>query len=140
MSKITRGWPKLQEYAADYTEDVEKRVKQIVLETGQLIQSIAKASAPVDDGSLRDSISLKLLNGGFVAVVHVGTDYAIYVNYGTGIYAEGPGGSRAKKIPWTYFSSKLNRFVTTSGMKPQEFWEPAAEAGGRHFITEMGRL
>ncbi|KAA0956632.1 HK97 gp10 family phage protein [Planococcus sp. ANT_H30] len=130
----------MEQYLEEYTDDVKKRAKQIVLETAQIIQSQAKALAPVDDGSLRDSITLRIENGGLGAVIHVGAFYAIYVNYGTGIYAEGPGGSRAKKIPWTYWSPKLNRWVTTSGMRAQEFWEPAVEIGQRHFIREMGRF
>lgn len=140
MGSITRGWPRLGRYADDYAKKVEKRAKEIVLETAQIIQSNAKALAPVDDGALRDSITMRIENGGFSAVIHVDSFYALYVNYGTGIYAEGPGGSRAKKIPWTYWSPKLNRWVTTSGMKPQEFWEPSVSAGERHFIREMRRF
>lgn len=140
MGSITRGWPKLADYADDYVEDMQKRIKQIIAETGQIIQSQAKARAPRDGGHLIDSISLTITNGGMTAIIHVDAFYAIYVNYGTGIYAEGPGGSRAKKIPWTYYSEKLGRFVTTSGMRAQEFWEPAVDAGARHFTREMRRL
>lgn len=140
MSRITYGSRILQRAFSDYREDVMDHVKKVVAETATLIQTNAKALAPRDDGELADSISMSIQDGGLTAVVHVGAFYAIYVNYGTGIYAEGPGGSRAKKIPWTYWSPKLNRFVTTKGMRAQEFWEPAVDVGERHFIREMGRL
>ncbi|ANU28455.1 HK97-gp10 family putative phage morphogenesis protein [Planococcus versutus] len=140
MGTIKYGWPKLESHAREYADKVEKRAKQIVLETAQIIQAQVKARAPRDGGHLIDSVTLEIENGGYTAVVHVGAFYAIYVNYGTGIYAEGPGGSRAKKIPWVYFSEKLGRFVTTSGMRAQEFWEPAVDAGERHFMREMRRF
>lgn len=140
MSRITYGARGLERAVRDYRDEVEKRVKQIVVETAQLIKAEVQTRMPVDSGELRDSITLKISDGGLSASIHIGAEHAIYVNYGTGIYAEGPGGSRAKKIPWTYWSPKLNRFVRTSGMRAQEFWEPAIEIGERHFIREMGRL
>lgn len=115
-------------------------MKQIVLETATILQNEVKARAPRDGGNLIDSVTLKIENGGLSAVIHIGAFYAVYVNYGTGIYAEGPGGSRAVKIPWTYFSEKLNRWVTTHGMRAQEFWEPACDVAARHWVREMGRL
>ena len=36
-------------------------------------------------------------DSGFTGVINIGSEYAIYVNYGTGIYATGAGGSRAKR-------------------------------------------
>jgi len=79
MGRVTKGWPKLARYADDYSEDIQKRVKKIVLETAQLIVSNAKARAAVDEGELRDSISMEILNGGFSAVVHVGAEHAVNV-------------------------------------------------------------
>lgn len=120
-----------------YGDDVLGEVKRIVVSTAQLIQSTAKALAPVDDGALRDSIEMELLQDGLTAKVTVGVEYAVYVNFGTGIYAkEGDG----RKTPWTYYSDKLGRFVTTRGQRPQEFWGPAIDAGERYFMTEMRRL
>lgn len=123
-----------------YGDSVIDEIKRIVLETAQLIQSEAKARAAVDEGALRDSIEMEIFDGGLRAVVRVTSEYAIYVEHGTGIYAEGPGGSRAKKIPWSYYSEKLGRWVTTSGMRSQPFWFPALDAGRRYFQNEMRRL
>ena len=51
---------------------------------------------PVDTGYLRESVSMDFKKGGLTGVINIGSEYALYVNYGTGIYAVGPGGSRAK--------------------------------------------
>ena len=137
MGSVRKGWPKLGEYADDYSEKVQTRAKQIVTETAQLIVSTAKALAPVDEGELRDSIEMKLLNGGLSAVVNVGANHAIWIEYGTGVYAV-EGGGRA--TPWTYYSDKLGRFVTTRGMRDQPFWHPALDVAHKYFVREMRRF
>ena len=67
-----------------------------IAKTTMKIYNTAVALAPVDLGFLKESIDFKFTNGGLTGVINVGADYAIYVEYGTGIYATGPGGSRAK--------------------------------------------
>ncbi|MGN7409966.1 HK97-gp10 family putative phage morphogenesis protein [Sporosarcina sp. SAFN-010] len=120
-----------------YGDSVIDDVKRIITETAYIIMNNAKVMAPVDDGNLRDSIEVEIVPGGMTAIVRVTANYAIYVEYGTGIYAvEGNG----RKTPWTYYSDKLGRFVTTEGMKPQPFWDPAIEKGQRHFRKEMRKI
>lgn len=139
-SQVTYGNRKLQRAFDKYKEDVERHVKKVVQNTATMIFTEVKARMPRDSGAMQDSVTLKIEDNGLSAVIHIGAFYAIYVNFGTGIYAEGPGGSRAKKIPWVYFSEKLNRFVTTSGMRSQEFWDPAIDIGANYFTREMGRM
>lgn len=135
--RVTIGSRELSGVVREYSDDVLDEIKRIVVGTAQIIQSTAKALAPVDDGSLRDSIEMDVLQGGLTAKVSVGVEYAIYVEFGTGIYAvEGNG----RSTPWTYYSDKLGRFVTTKGMRAQPFWEPAIDAGRSYFRREMGRL
>jgi HK97 gp10 family phage protein len=135
--RITFGSRELSRAIQRFGDHVEAEIKRIIVETAQVILSNAEMLAPVDDGNLRDSIEMEVLNGGLTAVVRVTAHYAVYVEYGTGIYAvEGNG----RRTPWTYYSDKLGRFVTTSGQRPQEFWGPAIDIGERHFTTEMGRL
>lgn len=136
MARITFGGRELLRAARRFEEGLLDKISDIVYETARLIQTQAKALAPVDDGSLRDSIEMKML-GKYNAVVTVGVHYAIYVEYGTGIYAQNGNGRRT---PWTYFSTKLGRYVTTEGMKAQQFWGPAVDAGQEYFKTEMRRL
>lgn len=127
----------MQKAIRKYGENVLDEVKRIVVETAYVIHSNAQALATVDDGNLRDSIEVEILQGGMMAVVRVTANYAIYVEYGTGIYAvEGNG----RDTPWTYYSDKLGRFVVTEGMRPQPFWDPAIKKGQRHFRKEMRDL
>jgi hypothetical protein len=61
--------------------------------------------------------------------------YGAFVNYGTGIYAAGPGGTRAKKIPWVYNDGK--GFHTTSGMKPTWFFTNAVYTAMRWWEMDV---
>ncbi|WP_249661940.1 HK97 gp10 family phage protein, partial [Lysinibacillus fusiformis] len=69
--------------AQRFEEGLLDKVSDIIYETARIIQTQAKALAPADDGSLRDSIEMKML-GKYNAVVSVGVHYAIYVDHGTG--------------------------------------------------------
>lgn len=139
MARITYSGRQLMRAAQRFEEGLLDKVSDIVYETARLIKSQAQALAPVDDSGLKDSIEMKML-GKYNAEVTVGANYAIWVEFGTGIYAQGPGGSRAKKIPWVYYSEKLGHWVTNSGNRAQPFWGPAVDAGGEYFKTEMRRL
>lgn len=136
MAKITFSGRQLLKAAKRFEKGLLDEVSDVVYETARLIQTEAKALAPVDDGSLRDSIEMKMI-GKYNAIVTVGVHYAIYVEYGTGIYAEKGNG---RKTPWTYYSAKLGRYVKTEGMKAQPFWGPAVDAGRDYFMKEMRRL
>ncbi|MGE8037830.1 HK97-gp10 family putative phage morphogenesis protein [Lysinibacillus sp. NPDC093692] len=136
MARITYSGRQLMKAAKRFEKGLLDKVSDVVHETARLIQTEAKALAPVDDGSLRDSIEMKMI-GKYNAIVTVGANYAIYVEYGTGIYAEKGNG---RKTPWTYYSTKLGRYVTTDGMKAQPFWGPAVDAGRDYFMKEMRRL
>lgn len=59
-----------------------------------------------------------------VGLVYVGMPYAKYVHWGTGIYAEGPGGSKAKKVPWVYKDID-GQFHQTSGQHADRWVEQA---------------
>ncbi|OMC83359.1 hypothetical protein BK130_07380 [Viridibacillus sp. FSL H8-0123] len=136
MVRITFSGHNLERAFTSWSRDVENEIEKIVLETVRMIQAQAKALAPFDDGSLKASIEVRQIDK-FSATVTVGSDYAVYIEYGTGIYAvEGNG----RQTPWTYWSNKLGRYVTTKGQKPQQFWAPAVESGERHFTSRMNRL
>lgn len=136
MARITFSGRRLLRAAQRFEEGLLDKVSDIIYETARLIQAQAKALAPVDDGSLSNSIEMKMV-GKYNAVVSVGVHYAIWVEFGTGIYAENGNGRRT---PWTYFSTKLGRYVTTEGMRAQPFWGPAVDAGREYFEREMRRL
>ncbi len=91
------------------------------LETiGLVAERYAKELAPVDTSRLRNSISHETDEN----TVYVGTnvEYAPYVEFGTGKFAEGGG----RPTPWSYQDDKGN-WHTTNGMKPQPYLRPAID-------------
>ena len=86
-----------------------------------LVERTAKKKAPKGDGALRRSITseVKDLEG----VVYTPLEYAPYVEFGTGLFAENGG---RQQVPWCYKDDEGN-WHSTSGMKPQPFMRPALD-------------
>jgi HK97 gp10 family phage protein len=102
-----------------------------------LVEAAAKKLAPKDNGELRRSIASEVRNEGdaIVGVVYTPLEYAPYVEYGTGLFAEG--GNGRKDVPWHYKDDK-GEWHSTSGQKPQPFLRPALEEN-REQITRLLR-
>lgn len=88
-----------------------------------LVEREAKIKAPKDTGELRRSITSKIeeRGGELVGVVYTPLEYAPYVEYGTGLFAEEGG---RLDVPWNYQDDK-GEWHSTSGQKPQPFMRPA---------------
>lgn len=84
-----------------------------------LVERAAKENAPKDNGELRRSITSKV--EGLTGIVFTPLEYAPYVEYGTGLFAEVAG---RKDTPWSYQDEEGN-WHSTSGQKPQPFMRPA---------------
>ena len=84
-----------------------------------LIERSAKEKAPKDTGALRRSITSKIEGSGpdIQGIVYTPLEYAPYIEYGTGLFAESGG---RKDVPWCYQDDK-GEWHSTSGMKPQPF-------------------
>ncbi|MBU8787138.1 MULTISPECIES: HK97-gp10 family putative phage morphogenesis protein [Bacillus] len=138
MAEVSGRWVRQMRRATDeFRNRVIDDVKQIVTDTAELIYSHAVLNAPtamIDGGNLKNSIEIDYKDGGLTAVISVGASYAIYVEYGTGIYAEDGNG---RKTPWVYYDTKLNQWVFTRGMRAQPFWNPAVDEGMRYFVSQM---
>lgn len=89
-----------------------------------LVEASAKEKAPKDTGALRRSITSKVETNGntLEGTIFTALDYAPYVEYGTGLFAESGG----RKTPWSYEDSKGN-WHTTQGQHPHPFMKPAFE-------------
>lgn len=89
-----------------------------------LVERKAKEKAPKDTGALRRSITSEVVQEGGEIVGHVFTplEYAPYVEYGTGLFAES--GNGRKDVPWSYQDDQGN-WHSTSGQHPQPFMRPA---------------
>lgn len=134
MAKIRTGDDGLGRALEVWADELTDKVAEGVYKTAMKIDTQATELAPVDTGGLRQSIQLHSLSK-YHAKVVVGSMYAPYVEYGTGVYATK--GSRAKKIPWSYQSAD-GRWYTTSGQKPQPFWTPSLLVGERYFRNYFG--
>ena len=84
-----------------------------------LVERSAKEKAPKGTGELRRSISSRV--EGDKGIVFTPLEYAPYVEYGTGLFAEGQG---RVDVPWNYQDEEGN-WHTTSGMEPQPYMRPA---------------
>lgn len=84
-----------------------------------LVERSAKQKAPKGNGELRRSISSKVEN--LEGIVYTAKEYAPYVEYGTGLFAEEGG---RQDVPWSYQDDK-GEWHTTSGMKPSPYMRPA---------------
>jgi HK97 gp10 family phage protein len=88
-----------------------------------LVERSAKQGAPKGNGELRNSIKSKVENDGedIRGIVYTPLEYAPYVEYGTGLFAENGG---RQDVPWSYQDDR-GEWHTTSGMHPQPYMRPA---------------
>lgn len=103
----------------DKMSDITK-VQDSLSKATLLVEKEAKQNAPKDTGALRRSITSKV--EGLEGTVFTPLEYAPYIEYGTGLFAEA--GNGRKKVPWNYKDDEGN-WHSTSGMKPQPFMRQA---------------
>ena len=84
-----------------------------------LVEAAAKQKAPKGNGDLRRSITSKVEN--MEGVVYTPLEYAPYVEYGTGLFAENGGRT---DVPWSYQDDE-GEWHSTSGMPPSPYMRPA---------------
>lgn len=103
----------------------ESKIYQAIGRACALVERSAKEKAPKDTGALRRSITSEVDNssGEMVGVVFTPLEYAPYVEFGTGLFAEKGG---RQDVPWSYQDDK-GEWHSTSGQKPQPYMRPALE-------------
>ena len=110
-----------------------------------IVEASAKALAPVgDSGELRDKIDHNVVDTSNGPAAKIGSplDYAMYVEYGTGEFAENGAG---RKGGWSY-QTPDGKWHRTNGMAPQPFLRPAfrrnkakiQEIVGKEFKSKFG--
>lgn len=93
-----------------------------------VVERAAKQNAPKGIGELRRSITSKVENG--KGIVYTPLEYAPYVEYGTGLFAEEGG---RKDVPWHYQDDK-GEWHSTSGMHPSPYMRPALNENREQII------
>ena len=125
---------KMEWYGDHVLREVKKQVPVAIRKAAEIVQDAAIPLTPWDSGALATSITIEPIDD---RSMKVGPSifYDIYVEYGTGEYAEGE--SRAKKIPWVYKHPKYG-WITTRGMVAQPYMRPAADNSREKVAEELG--
>ena len=115
-------------------EGIEVKLEDIA-DTNNMEQALEKAcaiversaiqKAPKKTGDLRRSIKSKVedSNTEVKGIIYTPLEYAPYVEYGTGLFAENGG---REDVPWRYKDDK-GKWHSTSGQEPQPFMRPALD-------------
>lgn len=93
-----------------------------------VVEASAKQKAPKDTGALARSITSKIEDT--EGIIFTPLEYAPYVEYGTGLFAEEGG----RNTPWIYEDDK-GEWHKTSGQKPQPFMRPALQENREKIIN-----
>lgn len=108
----------------------EATMQQALGRAGLVVEEAARKKARKDTGALRRSITSKV--DGLTCTVFTPLEYAPYIEYGTGLYAENGG---RKDVPWHYQDDEGN-WHTTSGQHPHPFMRPALDEN-REKVTRI---
>ena len=94
-----------------------------------LVERTAKENAPKGNGDLRRSIQSKVED--LQGIVFTPLEYAPYVEYGTGLFAEEQGRT---DVPWSYQDEQGN-WHSTSGMHPRPYMRPALDTNRERIVS-----
>lgn len=111
----------------DDVADVSE-VKRALGKACALVEASAKQKAPKGSGELRRSITSEVNDT--EGVVYTPLEYAPYVEFGTGLFAENGGRS---DVPWVYKDEKGD-WYTTYGQHPQPYMRPALDENRQKII------
>ena len=102
-----------------------KELETAMKKACMLVERSAKMKAPKGNGELGRSITSEVNiepDGTVVGKVYTPLEYAPYVEYGTGLFAEA--GDGRKDVPWSYKDDE-GEWHSTSGQHPKPFLRPA---------------
>lgn len=82
-----------------------QKLEQTMGKACAMVERSAKQKAPKDTGALRRSITSKIevIDDSIVGIIFTPLEYAPYVEYGTGLFAEEGG---RIDVPWNYQDDK----------------------------------
>ena len=123
----------------DELTDVNK-VEQAINQSALLVESSAKQNASncKDTGALQNSIisNVETTNEAVIGYVSTNLEYAPYVEYGTGLFAESGNG---RQTPWRYQDDEGN-WHTTKGQHPQPFMRPALSENKQNILRVVKKV
>jgi HK97 gp10 family phage protein len=137
----------------------EHKLRTVIGRVCSVVERSARQKAPKENGELRRSIASKVevIGSHVVGTVFTPLEYAPYVEFGTGLYAEG--GKGRKEVPWVYIEGSTRaskkktvyasredaeesaaylrekkglNAVVTYGLKPHPYMRPALYENREH--------
>lgn len=108
---------------SNISKHIEAKAFAAVEKACLLVEGKAKEKCPSDTGILRSSImsDVKTEQNQIVGTVGTMLEYAPFIEYGTGLFAENGDG---RQTPW-YYQDKDGEWHYTTGMPPHPFLRPA---------------
>ena len=89
---------------------------------GELMYAAVFPLIPTDTTALQNSLDYKIDLSDMSVTIGVNTEYAIYVCFGTGVFAEN---GQGRKGGWTYLDKDTGQRIFTMGSRPQPYLRPA---------------
>lgn len=118
---------KFTDNSADTIRAKNRAVEAALEAMGNQAVSYAKSNITkagrIASGNMRNSMNHFVAGGEETVYVGTNVQYAIYNEYGTGVYAKGGGG---RKTPWSYKDGN-GQWHTTRGMKAIHFLKKAVQ-------------
>lgn len=109
----------LEDHSDEVLAAMESACLKALETCGLASERYAKKLCPVDTGDLRDSITHTVSDSEKAAYIGTNSEYAVYVECGTGIYY--PGG---RQTPWTY-QDENGDWHLTHGQRAKPYIKPA---------------
>ena len=117
-----------------------KETKEHINKTAINIQKGAKKrTRRVDNGDMRAGWVIEPYHSGFSVDVMNRVEYAVYHEYGTGIYAQHPK-IPGRKTPWVYRDPKTKELVFTRGITPMPMLRPSFDENKKDFEKGIERI
>lgn len=109
----------------DNSKACKKAIKQAqekwLYSVGELLVSAIRPLIPVYTSNLKTSLDYKVDIDRMEVTIGVGEEYAIYVEFGTGEFAEN---GQGRKGGWTYTDKVTGETIFTYGQNPQPYMRP----------------
>lgn len=108
-----------EDHSAEVLAALDAACNRALEKCGLVGEGYAKKLCPVDTGNLRNSITHTVNDAEKAAYVGTDSEYAIYVEMGTGKYVAG-----GRPTPWVYQDADGN-WHRTHGQRAQPYIKPA---------------
>lgn len=122
----------------DNSDEVKAGIREVQLKwlyaVGEILTSAIRPLIPVDLGNLKTSLNYQIDEETLELVIGVSPEYAIYIEFGTGDYAEN---GKGRKGGWAYTDPKTGERVFTHGNHPQPYMRPGYESSKDNLIPVL---